>query len=169
MKKHRNRVWYTGLYKEDAKKVSDSRIIPEGAIFFDKEKLAYSFAMQKRLEPVRDAEGNLIVDDKGYAQLPDLGRLTVIGIKGEQMDWRRIEKAPKGALREIGIQGDSIKALYPVQLNKLTLSTVLEETTEMYENFAKSPLAKAGGVPSGTTADEDNLSETEHGADESHG
>lgn len=145
-KKFRQRTWYVGLFKKEADAAFLHRRLPAESIFFDKESLAYSYSMNERLKPLRDENGTHIVNDKGYAQLPDLGKLTVIGIKGSAMDWNNVEKAPAYLLRDMGISGDSVKTLSVMALNKQTLKTVLEESDEMFNRFAESPLAKAGGV-----------------------
>lgn len=167
-KKHRNRIWYTGLFRDDAQVASDTRKLPEGTIFFDRENLAYGYAVNGRLKPTRDEQGELIVNEEGYAQLPDLGKLTIIAVKGEKLDWKQIEKAPKGTLAEMGVHGDTIRSHYVMPLNKHTIHTVFEETDEMYDKFANSAMARAGGVEGGYAPTEDSVPEIEPGTSESH-
>lgn len=139
-KKHRERVWYTALFQKDADIAFLNRQLKEGTVFFDKEPVAYSYAVNQRLTPLRDENNEIIVNEEGYAQLPDLGKITVIGIKGHILNWKKVEKAPKDALRNIGINADSICVNHPISLNKQTLSVVLEESDEAYERFEKSPM-----------------------------
>lgn len=167
-KKHRQRTWYVGLFKEAAERAFRNRKLPEGTVFFDKDNLAYGYAANARLVPMRDENNELVVDEKGYAQLPKLGKLTIIAIKGSNINWSAIEKAPKELLKEAGINGDSIRLDYSIPLNKQTIQYVFEETDEMYERFANSALGRAGGMSDGNVTDENPVPETELGASESH-
>lgn len=145
-KKFRQRVWYVGLFKKEADAAFLHRRLPEKMIFFDKENLAYGFSMNERLKPMHDEAGDVIIDKQGYGQLPELGKLTVIGIKGSALNWDEVEKAPTHWLRERGMSGDSILSQSIIPLNKQTIKIVFEESDEMFNRFANSPLAKAGGV-----------------------
>lgn len=168
-KKHRQRTWYIALFQEESDKAFLHRRLPNNAVLFDSENIAYSYALNRRLTPIRDENDKLILDEKGYAQLPNLGKLTVVGVKGKALDWKQVEKAPKDALRQMGFSADAIGVKYNVPLNKVTLESVMEETDEMYNKFANSALAKAGGVkPLGDITTEILQSQAELGTDSTH-
>lgn len=145
-KKHRLRTWYAAFFKKEADQIFLNRLLPDHLVMFDSEDMAYTYKMNQRLMPLKDENGEAIVDENGYAQLPDHGKITVVGIKGSKMDWKQIEKAPKEALRQMDIQADAINVHYRIATNKQNLKVVLEETDDIYNRFANSPMAKAGGV-----------------------
>lgn len=143
-KKHSKRIWYIGLTKDEADLAFLNRRLPIGVRLFDQFSLAFGLASFKRLKPVRDKAGQLVLDEHGYAKLPEPGRITVIGVKGKSLDWKQIEKGEKLPSQTIGIKGDYIEVDYQVALNKQTLDVVLEETDESYESYITSPLVQAG-------------------------
>jgi hypothetical protein len=104
--------------------------------------VAYGYGCADRLEIKRDDNGNPVTNDSGYAQLQNEGKLTLVGIKGSELDWKKVIVLDKPA----GMKGEAITSSVAIPVNKQTLKMILEETDQMYNRFANSPLAKAGGV-----------------------
>ena len=153
-KKRRHRTWWFPAFESETKEIAKTQVIGDVdndvyPLLFDSESLAYNYALGKRLDVKRDEDGNVITNEQGYAQLNDLGRVTVFGFKGKQLDWKRTQALERPA----SAKGDAIVVGYNIPLNKQTLDRVFEETEEMYENFKRSPLAQAGGLNYDTNAD----------------
>ncbi len=148
-KKIKKREWYAATFERNdvgvsTKDVSKTRSLVAKTILFDTPDQAYAHRSSARLQPMKDEEGKHILNKDGIAQLPDYGKITVWGIKGKAIDWKRVSVGRKKDFDQLN--SDVIQLNYELPLNKQTIHTVLEESDDMYNKFANSPLGKAGGL-----------------------
>lgn len=153
MKKPRHRIWWYPVFEAEEKQLRKTRLLTEfngeWPILFDSDVQAYSLACAHRLEPKRDENGNIITNENGYAQLDNHGRITMIGIRGSAINWKKVEH-----LKIEGLKGHAIRLIYPLPLNPQTYKKILQETDEMYNKAISTPLARAGGIKSPTTTED---------------
>lgn len=181
-KKARHRVWWYPVFEAEKKTLENNGSIgpknedqDECPILFDNYSDAYALAASTRM-PIKMENGERVVNDQGYAQLENLGRITLIGFRGKRMDWKQIKKLPPAD----GMKGEAIALVYQQSAKSYYVEQVLEETDEMYLNQINSPLARAGGIvppadlikkveeAHATPTNEDVLPETEQGAGDEH-
>jgi hypothetical protein len=146
-KKLRHHTWWFPVFTKEVETIRKNKAIGsiesgELPILFNEKMVAYGYAVGRRMDVKRDDNGDVITNDKGYGQLQDHGKITLIGIKGDQIDWKRASVIDKPS----NVKGIAIAASYNVPVNKQTLKTVFEESDEMYNRYATTPLAKAGGL-----------------------
>lgn len=140
-KKRRHRIWWFALFPDQYKKLTEERVLPVPMVLFDKSEMAYSMGYADRFEPLMDADGNRVVVSD-YVQLKDNGKITVVGIHGSVINWKKnvtVERAPHGNMESIYLE-------QPIKLDAKAVYRILEETDEMYANHLQSPLARAGGL-----------------------
>jgi hypothetical protein len=145
-KKRKKRIWWFPVFSEEAKRLRrlnkitvDDDNLP---VLFDDMEVAYGFAVGKRLDVKRDDNGNVVTNEKGYGQLHDHGRITLIGIKGSAINWKNVSTIEK----PFDLKGEAIAVGDDIGLNRQTLDRIFEEPEELFERFALSPLAQAGGI-----------------------
>lgn len=147
-KKRRHRTWWFPVFTKEIGEIQKHNELPlfndgGSALLFDQKMVAYGFAVGKRLDVQRNEEGVVVTNDKGYAQLEDHGKITLIGIKGSTIDWKQVSVVDD---KPESVKGEAIVVGYNIPVNKQTLDKVFEETDEMYNRYAGTPLAKAGGI-----------------------
>lgn len=167
--KPRHRTWWYPVFEKENKEIQRRGYIGDEAadefpILFDNQEDAYMMAMGNRLMPKR-VNGEVVLNDEGYAQLEDHGKITLIGVKGQVLDWKKVQKLVPPA----GMKGSIIAVPYELSLHKQNLKQVLQETDEMYQRHINSPLGRAGGLKGGepadgTASDEGLLPPAEQGA-----
>lgn len=140
-KKKRNRIWWFAMSAADYKKLKIARKLTEPTVMFDKEHAAYAQAFANRFIPKVDEQGNRVVVDD-YAQLVDTGKIVVMGIRGEAINWSK--KVPSERPGE-GL-GEVIVCDQHIDLTDKVVYKVMEESDDQYYRHLKSPLARAGGI-----------------------
>lgn len=153
-KKRRHRVWWYPAMGADRENIERTNVIGDVTndkhpILFDDKMVAYGYAVARRMDIKRDDAGNVITNDKGYAQLHDHGKIVLIGVKGKDIDWKKAVVLEKPD----NMKGDAISVGYDITLNKQTLEQVFEESDEMYNRYVSSPLGQAGGLSNEQNAD----------------
>ncbi|WP_422661820.1 hypothetical protein ACK8P5_26045 (plasmid) [Paenibacillus sp. EC2-1] len=180
MKKKRHRTWWYPAFQKELDKIRISGKIQKtttitndggtatisAPALYDRKDEAYAVATSKRFEAMRDVDGKVITNDEGYARLEDLGRITLIGIRGKAINWKTVSEVPPLD----GMKGERIVVMDELSTHSTNIDKVFEETDEMYARYANSPIARAGGIAPvevkelGTSADETVPTEAEQGA-----
>jgi len=141
-KKRRHRIWWMALHTEAYEKLRKTEVIPADTILFDKQNFAYGHGYSNRFEVIRDADNNIVTKSE-YAQLRDRGRIKLVGVTGDIIDWRDkrlvLEKVEDGNAECVSIPRDLAMPVGFVQ-------TILEESDEAYLKHLQSPIARAGGI-----------------------
>lgn len=141
-KKRRHRVWWMAVHEEAYNKLRKTEIIPDGSILFDKQNHAFSHGYANRFEIIRN-EDNSVVTKDDYAQLNNKGRIHLVGVTGDIIDWKDrqlvIEKLEDGNVEAIYIHKD---LAMPIRF----VDQVLQESDENYLKHLQSPIARAGGI-----------------------
>lgn len=160
-KKRRKRIWYFPFFASNKKKIELQKRVGDTAngqppMLFDDPNTAYGFLAARRFDMQKDENGETIVNEDGYGQLKDEGKVHLIAFKGEEINWKNTD-----VLKEFSDdKTEGIIVFEDLQVNKQTVKGVFEESDEMYNQFARSPLAQAGGVKPIENSDvstEDNL------------
>ena len=134
MKKRRHRQWYIPVFEEGIKELQMTKKLPVHAIAFDNFTDAYSYAASLRLSPVRDENGELVLDEKGLAQLPNFGKINILEIDGKKLDWKRIESISNTfRLKGMAPTHDAIQINYEYPFHKNSIRTLKEESDEFFE------------------------------------
>ncbi len=134
MKKRSKRQWFIPVYEEGLELVKQHKHFPMRAIAFDNFDNAYSYAASTRLTPVRDDNGDLVLDENGYAIIPELGKISVIEIDGKKIDWKKTEVVSV-YLHLMGMpeQNDAVELLYTHGFNKHAIRSIREEPDNLYK------------------------------------
>lgn len=134
MKKRRLREWFIPMFEEGVETITQDGQFPVGAIAFDNFDDAYAYAAHIRLSPMRDDNDELIVDDKGVAVLPKLGKINIIELSGKKIDWKRVHKISASFhLRGLKETRDVIEFGYAYPFARNSFSSIKEETEELYQ------------------------------------
>lgn len=145
MKKPRHRIWWYPVFEAEEQELRRTMLLTETdgewPILYDREDQAYALAYAHRLEPKRNEDGSIITNDQGYAQLTNHGRITLIGIRGSVIDWKKVKH-----IKAEGLKGHAIVVQHPIPLNPQTYKKVLQESEQAYVKAISSPLARAGGI-----------------------
>lgn len=166
-KKLRKRIWWLPFFESEKKKIELRKKVDANAILFDDPNAAFGYMAAKRLDVQRDEDGNIIMGKDGYAKLKNRGKIHLIAFEGKNLNWKEI------GLND-GITNDSKHnaIIYHEELpiNLQTVKKVFEESDQMFNMFANTPLAKAGGVkPIAIANDTDGAEESsEPSAESSH-
>lgn len=148
MKKRRHRTWWFPVFSKEVIELQARQQIGDVEkdvypVLFDDKMTAYGYAVGRRLDVKRDKDGNVILNKDGHAQLKQPGKITLIGIKGKAIDWKKVEILKE---KPESVKGEAFAADYNIPINKQTLAQVFEESDEMYNQYAGTPLAQAGGI-----------------------
>ena len=138
-KKKRKRDWFIPMFEQGLDTVYQDSQFPIGCLAFDSFNNAHAFAAHLRLSPVRDESGELVLDENGKAVLPDYGKINVVQIKTDKIDWKNVTVvSPTFHLRGMRITSDVIEFDYTFPYSKHTVVGVLEEPEEMYKKSSMS-------------------------------
>jgi len=158
VKKPRHRIWWYPVFEAEEKELREKRLLTqedgEWPILYDREDQAYALAYAHRLEPKRNEDGSIITNEEGYAQLINHGRITLIGIRGSAIDWKKVKH-----IKAEGLKGHAVMVQHPIHLNSQTYKKILQESDKAYHQAISTPLARAGGIeppPQAEASDEQN-------------
>lgn len=147
-KKLRKRTWWFPFFESEKKKIELRKIIGdtdagEMPILFDDPNVAYGFMAAKRLEVYRDENDEVVLNNDGYAKLKNEGKIHVIAFDGKHLNWKNIEVMPGITIED---KHTAIVSFENIGVNQQTVKKVFEESDELFNRFANTPLAQAGGV-----------------------
>jgi hypothetical protein len=165
-KKLRKRIWYLHLYDKEYNQALRTGML-EGTeqhpiLLFDTKEMAYAYAHAGRFEVKRE-NGEVLLNEEGYAQLENKGRIRLIGLKPEYLSWKEMKQIP----HQPGLKGTAMAVFYSLQLNRQTIREVVQETEEMYHQAINNPLAWAGGVKDDSSLANETVSHENESAHDS--
>ena len=134
MKKRNKRQWFIPVYQDGLEKIKKAKEFPLHALAFDSFDNAYSYAASMRLTPLRDDDGELVLDDNGLAIIPELGLVSIIEIDGKNIDWKQVDIV-SSHLHLMGMpeRNDGIELLYNHPFNKAAVRSIREEPDNLYK------------------------------------
>lgn len=134
MKKRNKRQWFVPVFQEGLDTLKKEGSFPIRTIAFDSFDNAYSYAASIRLTPIRDENGELVLDENGYAILPSHGKISIMEIDGKKIDWKRVDVISNHLhLMGMGEQRDGIELLYHYPFNKSSIRAIREEPDNFYQ------------------------------------
>ncbi len=150
-KKKRHRIWWYPMFEMEAAAVKASRILKDEGdgwpLLFDSREQAYAMAAAHRFEVQKDKDGAHVLVD-GRAQLINHGRITILGIKGAAIDWKKALAVP---LKQPA-KGEAISIRNPIQVHEWNYDAIFSEPEDVYKMIVNSNMAKAGGVSDAAVA-----------------
>lgn len=134
MKKRRLRSWFVPVFEEGIKELTKQKKFPLQLIAFDNFDDAYAYGAHIRLSPLVNEEGETILDEKGYAKLPQLGKINIVELSGKDIDWKKIRVvSPVFRLRGLKEQRDVIEFDYQYPFVNNSIVSIKEENDEYYK------------------------------------
>ena len=134
MKKRNKRNWYIPVFEDGIKELQNSKQFPVGTLAFDDFNNAYSYAASLRLSPLRDEDGELVLDENGRAQLPPFGKVNIVEIEGRKIDWKNVEIISSlFHLKGMKETRDAIEFQYNFPFHNNSVKTIKEESDEFYD------------------------------------
>lgn len=133
MKKRRLRSWFVPVFETGITELTKDKKFPLGLLAFDNFDDAYAYGASARLSPLVDEQGEVILNDKGMATLPELGKLNIVEISGKDINWKKVEKVSSSFhLRGLKEQRDVIEFQYQYPFLNNSIVSIKEETDDYY-------------------------------------
>lgn len=142
-KKLRKRLWWYAFFESEKKKIELRKKIEDTPILFDDPNVAYGYMSAKRLDVQRDENDKIIMHKDGYAKLKNEGKIHLIAFEGKNLNWKELEVIDGVTIED---KHNAIVSHVDIPVNQQTVKKVFEESDAMFNMFANTPLAKAGGV-----------------------
>lgn len=134
MKKRRLRSWFVPVFEDGITEVTKNKSFPLYLLAFDNFDDAYAYGASVRLSPMTNEQGEVILNDKGHAVLPGLGKINIVEISGKDIDWKRVKVvSPTFHLRGLKEQRDVIEFQYLYPFVNNSIVSIKEESEEYYQ------------------------------------
>lgn len=132
-KKRRKRDWFIPMFEDGMDTVYNNSAFPIGSFAFDTWNNAHAFAAHLRLTPIRNEKGELLLDKDDKAIMPDYGKITIVQIRTDKIDWKKVKPISKSFhLKGMRVTRDVIEFGYEFPYSKHSTVSILEESDEIY-------------------------------------